>query len=449
MSLPPVVIKIKRKATDEPVETLRRIYNFKQRLNTNFGLLDIRETATAAKRQRKGTNFVFTRQPTTNNGSSATSQLVFPPIAPLQLPASAPSLAILSKTQQKDGEQSAGVGAAKDPITVDTSKAPPDTLKSTPASARARHFHISRSASSFDSITPLSGRKRKAEPTIFVERKERSRPSSRENSLELPTPAEPARPRKKPGLAARSATPPINKPLSVPQYTQAPLRNVRLPSGAVLPWDVDDERLAKEMQAYTLQEIGKSIVFSEAAQPAPKPSPFRKSATSRFKPKAPALRYAERHPEEQINNGTSMDVDNQFVEEEDDDSEYIIETYIRMPVENVENTTEEPKNIGFLILDSQPDIDEFYREEEDSEDEEEDEEEDENGRHTLLQIITILTTFLQRKIITPQTTRTMKSIQTTNTIETPTIIEITPQMMRSSMMLLLVMTRMRLPSILG
>jgi hypothetical protein len=285
-----------------------------------------------------------------------------------------PPLESLSEVQQKEGEQPTA-GGTKAPLSFDTSKHSLDTLKSVPASARVRHFHISRSTSSFDTLTPIAGRKRKVEPTVFVERKERSRPSSRETSQDpaLSQPTEAVRPRKKPGLASRgNATPPV-KPTTAPQYTQAPLRNVKLPSGAVLPWDVDDERLAKEMQAYTLQEIGKTLANIEAAQPVAKATPPRKPATSRFKPKAPALRYAERHPDEQINNAIGMDVDS-----EDDDSEYIIETYIRIPVENVEST-EKQNNIGFLILDSQPDIDEFYREEEDSEDEEEDEEEDENG----------------------------------------------------------------------
>ncbi len=54
-----------------------------------------------------------------------------------------------------------------------------------------------------------------------------------------------------------------------------------------------------------------------------------------------------------------------------------------MPADVLE-TEDVPKNIGFLILDSQPDIDEFYREEEDSDEEEDDLDEDENGRHSSL-----------------------------------------------------------------
>jgi hypothetical protein len=92
------------------------------------------------------------------------------------------------------------------------------------------------------------------------------------------------------------------------------------------------------------------------------------------------LRYAERHPEAKVDND-GMDIDEEMTEDEDiDDSDYIIDTYIRMPAEALE-TSDSPTNIGLLILESQPDIDEFYREDEESDEEEEDDEEDENGKN--------------------------------------------------------------------
>ena len=78
------------------------------------------------------------------------------------------------------------------------------------------------------------------------------------------------------------------------------------------------------------------------------------------------------------------------MDEVDDDSEYIIDTYIRMPADDTEIDT--AKNIGLLVLDGQPDIDEFYSVDTESEDEEEDDEEDENGIfHIQIRLITHLT----------------------------------------------------------
>jgi hypothetical protein len=87
-----------------------------------------------------------------------------------------------------------------------------------------------------------------------------------------------------------------------------------------MPWDVGSDRLAAEMQAYTLEEIGRTMARQEAESAAEAskiaalreksaPSPLRKNS-SKLKPEKPALRYAERHPEEQPGKGQeAMDID--------------------------------------------------------------------------------------------------------------------------------------------
>jgi Transcription factor Iwr1 len=274
---------------------------------------------------------------------------------------------------------------------------------------------MSRSATPVGPTPTVAGRKRK-DATVFIERK---RPRSSDGQThkvhpddvaqqqdatkqdasqdqDKPGPgfAEPQpedRPRKKPGLAARTSVPPV-RPRSPLKPNVAPLRNVRLPSGAMMPWDVSSEQLAAEMQAYTMEEIGRTLARQEAEAAAeasrkavlkPALGPAQKHP-SKFKPKKPALRYLERHPEERAaqEHNTAMDVDETHIEGEDedmDDGEYIIDTYVRVPAHALE-TEEQSKNFGLLVLDSQPDIDEFYREEEDSEEEDDDEEEDENGQ---------------------------------------------------------------------
>ena len=164
----------------------------------------------------------------------------------------------------------------------------------------------------------------------------------------------------------------------------APLRNVRLPSGKVVPWDADSATLAAEMQAYTLQEIGHNLAKSTPETSTTSIPIIRARQVSSFKPRAPTLRYNERHPEQardtEGNNGSNQDeIMTDAADLGGDDSGYILDTYIRMPAEMFE--FEDQKNVGLLVLDSQPDIDEFYNNDSDSDSEIYDEEEDENGKY--------------------------------------------------------------------
>ncbi|KAH7412547.1 hypothetical protein BKA64DRAFT_637249 [Cadophora sp. MPI-SDFR-AT-0126] len=368
MSLPPATVKIKRKATDDPVEFLR-----------------IHESGGSGKRQRQDTGFIFSRQPIT--ASSAASQSSSPaPRKIAQLPSSASS-----GLQQVDSVPNPQ-DAAQTALATNT------TPFSAP-SIQPRRFHISRSAT-HSSNTPavLAGiRKRKVEPTVFVER--RIRPKSADGTpggsatpeesggqnvkiappIELPkeqTQIPQVQKQKKPGKNSRTATP--VRSVTPPQSSPAPLRNVFLHNGTMIPWDISSDRLAAEMQAYTLQEIGKSIVASEAPRTSPVSSHAK--SPSKFKPKKPALRYLERHPEHKVEASMEVDEDEYMVEDMDDDSEYIIDTYVRVPAEAIEVDAVQ-KNIGLLVLDSQPDIDEFYRVDDESDEEEDDEDEDENAEN--------------------------------------------------------------------
>ncbi|CZT40099.1 uncharacterized protein RSE6_00105 [Rhynchosporium secalis] len=354
MSLPPATVKIKRKATDDPVEYLR-----------------IHEATGSGKRPRQG-EYIFSRQAVTNDTSVSQFSSPFPrKIKGLPQPSSAPI--------SHDATQSL---------------LPTNTIPfNAPVTTQPRRFHISKSAitSNDTNAEAGGGRKRKAQPTVFVER--RIRPKSADgtpggtpapeetggrdvnstDTSQVPdTSKEPQQ--KKPGQSSRSATP--VRPMTPPKASPAPLRNVVLPNGTMMPWDVSSERLAAEMQAYTLQEIGKTL----AAHDTPRPSPAsrRIKTPSKFKPK-PALRYLERHPEHKAHASTEGD-EEYVVEEVDDESEYIIDTYIRVPAYALE-AEDAHKNIGLLILESQPDIDEFYREDDESSEEEDDGDEDENAEN--------------------------------------------------------------------
>lgn len=331
---------------------------------------------TNGKRQRREQDFVFSRQavPQTENKqpSSGTTHEVTRPIKPLKKPSTHVSQAATN-----------GVGR-------------PEQAQTAAQLLQVRRFHISRSSSPSDLLRSSSGiRKRTAnsKPTVFVERTVRHKLKNSSDPLPLtpePTPSdthvqgevlkdetrEQTRPQKKPGLAARRSATPLNS------QTPSPIPKPRLPSSFVNRSDADLERLALEMQAYTLQSIGAEIATSEAASSQETTSP-RKQRSTRFKPRKPALRYKERHPDQVNEDNHSLEVDEEepvddYEESEGEDSEYIIETYYRVPADVLESA-EGSRNIGLLVLESQPDIDEFYINESDSEEEDEEDEEDENG----------------------------------------------------------------------
>lgn len=259
------------------------------------------------------------------------------------------------------------------------------------SAAAPRRFHIYRSttpetADQFSSLV----RKRKAE-TIFIERKPsqdlRARLNNNNTSPSPPTSLVPQvhqiRPQKVPGLAARRSISPV-KPQGV-----APIRNVRLPCGTLVPWDVNSQELAALMQTFTLTEIKKNLSESktensfnpEKSQASADLSLKSKNQSTRFKPKGPVLRYKDRHPDKlDLDTNTNSDSGlNKLIEDETNNSDWITDTYLRIPVSALqEYHAKDFSSHGFLVLDSQEEMEEFYQDYLDFEDEE-DEDEDENG----------------------------------------------------------------------
>jgi Transcription factor Iwr1 len=377
---------------------------------------EIHHGKSSGKKQKLGTAYIFSRQSTDEGNGTASSPLIPQPVRRIKESHRSASSQALGASLQSTSQENL---APATPLSKDVS--PTATPPPTPLDLTPRRFHMSRSGTPIGTTPAVAGRKRK-DAAVFIERKPprssdgeqqtphagkaaRRHPSQQQNvpqqdqekpGLGFPASQPEDRPRKKPGLAARSSTPPV-RATSPPKPLVARSQNVRLASGAILPWD-GSERLAAEMQAYTLHEIGQTLARQDAeatAEASRLAALKEKSASSpvhkyssKFKPKKPALRYAERHPEEMVkleHEAMGMDLDEPHIGDEDedmDDGEYIIDTYVRIPADALE-TEAQSKNFGLLVLDSQPDIDEFYREEEDSEEEDDDEEEDENGNHSL------------------------------------------------------------------
>ncbi|KHJ32775.1 hypothetical protein EV44_g1853 [Erysiphe necator] len=339
MILPPEEIKIKRKRTDEPVD-----------------ILHIQEPL--GKKQRCWTDFIFCRQLSHSAATvaSATSQNIPNNHAPtLPLPSSSIDQKI-KKVEKNDN------------VTI------------------PRHFHIYHPKVIQTPNSELPSRKRKAD-TIFVERRVNSirKPRLEENTLSSSVSS--LNPKSNQCMIKNSKLPSDRNhksPCKVP--SPAPLRNVRLPSGDIIPWDVTSQELIAEMQAYTLSEINKKIVESEKERNSDTLAPDASSTTTiterkqdaRFKPKAPTLRYKDRHlnkPELETDNGNEIESCESI---EDESEDWVVEKYFRVPLEDTQ--FENHDNHGYLVLDSQAEIEEFFQDDSNSVEENE-EDEDENAEN--------------------------------------------------------------------
>ncbi|KAH8653051.1 hypothetical protein BGZ60DRAFT_519609 [Tricladium varicosporioides] len=387
MSLPPSSITLKRKADDEAPEYLY-----------------VHEPSNDGGRPlKRATGFVFKKQKNreTDNPSLETPHLFANGLIAAKPHNANNASAVLSSVQYQETNTPAlaQAGAAAND-TNNPSQTPHNVLgvsdtqasnnkpKSFLQTPNLRRFHMSRSSTPTDlPSSRIDGKSRKrAVPVVFVERKGESDTTKKQKAAEHKAlivtkevtvdHAEQRRPQKKPGLAARKHVLLGKNALPEASLMAGPMskpKEMRLPSSVMMPWDVNSDKLAAEMEAYTLQEISKNTAAME------KDDMLRRAGSSynggssqpKFKPRKPALRYHERHPEETL-------IDSRDATDVEDGTDYVIDTYVRVSVDTLESPGT-VKNIGLLVLDSQPDIDEFYLEEWDSDEEEEDEEDDENA----------------------------------------------------------------------
>ncbi|RKF56468.1 hypothetical protein GcM3_195016 [Golovinomyces cichoracearum] len=338
MFLPPEEIKIKRKRTDEPVE-----------------LLHIQESR--SKKMKFTSDFVFCRQSTSQiaNTNQAT-----PPSSSLSL----------ENSERKLVES----------LKIKNTQIP-------------RHFHLCRSEITSESSLSINhcNRKRKAD-TVFVERKSRLvhkskiRDEQNFSAVTQPTPdpnkSNTLQKNKTLDIVACCPTPATNFPCLLS------LNNESFSSNNKTTWDVTSQDLIAKMQAYTLSEIAKNIAASEAECPPNKPNPHETTASihltrsqpTRFKPKAPAQRYKDRQ-RNKLDLDTETDLENEYFEEAGgNDEDWVVETYLRMPLENAE--AEKCLNFGFLVLESEAEIEEFYHIDTDSEEDYEDEDENAENHYS-------------------------------------------------------------------
>jgi hypothetical protein len=334
--------------------------------------------------------YVFKRQrtSTTPNSSFRAQQpaISFTGNQPVRAsePAEAPA-AYNQDSEQTPGSLEGTVSNSTTSISVgQSSEHGTNRQPSITAKAEPRRFHLSRGPiRSPVGVTEGHIRGAKGDPAVFIERRRVPELDSKVSDALIPPKLNPASQNVSSSQHSNGdgkAQLPSNENQPRPP---APLRNVRLPSGKVVPWDADSATLAAEMQAYTLREIGHNVANTSTPETSTMSTPIiRARQVSSFKPKAPALRYHERHPEqardiEGKKESNQDEIMTDAAEPDGDEADYVMDTYIRMPAEMFE--FEEQKSIGLLVLDSQPDIDEFYNDDSDSDSEIYDEEEDENG----------------------------------------------------------------------
>lgn len=150
----------------------------------------------------------------------------------------------------------------------------------------------------------------------------------------------------------------------------------RLPSSLLnRQHDENMEQLARDMDAYALEQIGINL-GQQSSQPTSKPASI--SLEKKHRPKAPAQRYSERHPEDAPPAAEPEDVDMQDSDTEEGD--YVIETYVRVHASTMAESVS-AQEVGLLVFDNDPDVEFFYGAEGDSEEEQlDDDDADSNGR---------------------------------------------------------------------
>ncbi|KAG7290526.1 hypothetical protein NEMBOFW57_000529 [Staphylotrichum longicolle] len=272
---------------------------------------------------------------------------------------------------------------------------PTPTITSHPS---IRRFHLSRS----NSPQPTGGvSKKRTVPAVFVERgakkqRETLKAIIQEHNVTSTGPPKPQGDSQsetrlsstdEESAATEQPNPVKYKRPGARAATTAPKTKPTLPPSMRDRENSNMDELARVMDSWTIDEITKNLERMEEQSTKSKYSP----AKSRFKPKAPKLRYHERHPEYLAekqreaaahHTGTPaavMDVDGM---DTSDDEDYVVETYERVPAERLRDQAVPAHRVGLLVFDTEPDMaDFFYGNESDSEDEFPEDEEDENAEN--------------------------------------------------------------------
>ncbi|KAH0494257.1 hypothetical protein TgHK011_000883 [Trichoderma gracile] len=354
MSIPPQLIRVKRKRDDESPVTFLQLDE-------------------GAKRHRSDLNWVYQRRESQASSSGpAISRSDGKPVIHVSHPEDRPT----PIKRRSDGHISGSTSDAKQSADGQLPE--------------QRKFHVSRAmlaqeaAASGPTSSAISKHVRRG-PTIFVERTGRKKiiPRSSRQSLVIRDAKEivthghaqdmmavsnehvEQRHLKKPGVAKRrdpSQEPPARHPL---------------PQSLINRHTDDMDKITADMNQWVLDEIGANLHAMEVEK--------KQAEKPRFRPKAPEKRYQERHPD------VAAAPDSPAVEmadtpmadaseEEGDDADWIIEEYVRIPAHTM-GVNVLPSDVGLLVLDGEEENMLFYGPSQDEDDEYAEDDEDENAEN--------------------------------------------------------------------
>lgn len=368
--LPPSHVQIKRKATDDPVEILR-----------------VHDEVAAG---RSSGAYVFKRQRMIKPLPTST------PPAPVYQSPRPPTVQVSQPGDEQRAHLKIRVFGQAKPAGQIRQKVTAAAASGQRVIAEPRRFHMSRTGGT-DITTKAKGssiaifHERRASPTG----KTTSGSSDTLASILVPVSADSTSPqsaqapaqlrhsRGKPSVTQIKLTPvSAVTPRKDSPAPMAPLRGVKMENGRTIPLNASREQLDREMQAHILAQISNNLA-ENTPQKLNDSGVQLNGSQKRYTPKSTA-RYRDRHPEvaaakeeqgipeaERTMGDDEMDVDME-------DGEYIVETYIRVPVEQL-GIGAQQHSVGLLVLEGQEEADEFYGGESESDSDMYDEEEDENA----------------------------------------------------------------------
>ncbi|KAI0010120.1 hypothetical protein F4779DRAFT_627337 [Xylariaceae sp. FL0662B] len=369
MSVPPQIIRVKRKAAEEapPISFLRVQENKR-----------LRSEAFVYQREQEQAKFA----------QNIPLQLQKPIIHTSQPGDKRPAFQSPEKQNTQTNGRTSDNDTKNEPANV-----PAEDVSTVGPTSEPRRFHMSKSAMMLASAPNPSRThggvsKKRSAPTLFVERRIKrisSRPFEKLQAItNVTTPAPTSTPAAAEGMEVGKAEPRKLKKPGVAKLTpkgDASKYKADLPKTMIERWNVDMEKLAADMDTYTMQQIGLNL--QKANDEKEHELPAKKNTSSiqhRFKPKAPAKRYAERHPETVQSPVDKAMIDADVGISDSDEDGYIIETYVRIPASKMGEHVS-PQNVGLLVFDAEPDMEFFYGEGTDSEDEWAEDDEDENAEN--------------------------------------------------------------------
>ncbi|KAI2626582.1 hypothetical protein GGR54DRAFT_591582 [Hypoxylon sp. NC1633] len=373
MSVPPQIIRVKRKATEDPPVSFLRLQESKRHRSDDF----------VYRRQEERPKFADNIPPELRKPIIHTSK------SPIHNSASKidKALVILTTTHiDTDTKNKVGKDAVEPTAPAGGTPTKPTRSVGAGVASEPRRFHMSRINNTLHKISPhlspSDGRisKKRSVPTLFVERKVKRVSSKLINKTQPITntattlasatmapdaiivDAPEPRKYKKPGVAKHQ------KKKADDQQYKAELP--KLTTSQRSPAEM--EKLAVELDQFTIAQIGLNIQKIEDEK-------SRESAAAdgqaKFMP-SPTKRFAKRQPKASVD---EVMTDADVVYDDSDDGDYITETYERVPASKMEKHVL-PQDVGILVMEDS-DEEGFYGTDHDDSDGLPDDEEDENAEN--------------------------------------------------------------------